>query len=173
MQRRLRRHHPHNSCEQRLFTPAVCTVFHDRHLWRSIGLLVHPRVKRRGVCDSNLALPRKRLFFSAGIRLFHRYKSAHEITPSARPPNARTDGPARPPGIRLSPRRAPPAQGGGTTGPCYKHPVWEHGKNLSQRLPVTEAPGLKTALANPPALRGSGPGRHRPDRATDPPPRRG
>ena len=41
-----------------------------------------------------------------------------------------------------------PAQGGGTTGPYYQHQVWEHGKNLSQRIPVTEAPGLTTALAN-------------------------
>ena len=40
-----------------------------------------------------------------------------------------------------------PAQGG-TAGPYYKHQVWEHGKNLSQRIPVTEAPGLTTALAN-------------------------
>jgi len=41
-----------------------------------------------------------------------------------------------------------PARGGGTTGPYYKHQVWEHGKNLSQRIPATEAPGLQTALAN-------------------------
>lgn len=41
-----------------------------------------------------------------------------------------------------------PAAGGGTTGPYYKHQVWEQGKNLSQRIPATEAPVLQTALAN-------------------------
>jgi hypothetical protein len=41
-----------------------------------------------------------------------------------------------------------PAQGGGTTGPYYKHQVWEQGKNLSQRIPAPEAPALQTALAN-------------------------
>lgn len=41
-----------------------------------------------------------------------------------------------------------PAQGGGTTGPYYKHQVWEQGKNLSQRIPTAEAPALQTALAN-------------------------
>jgi len=41
-----------------------------------------------------------------------------------------------------------PAQGGGTTGPYYQHQVWEHGKNLSQRIPAAEAPALQNALAN-------------------------
>ena len=41
-----------------------------------------------------------------------------------------------------------PAQGGGTTGPYYQHQVWERGKNLSQRIPATEAPALQQALAN-------------------------
>jgi hypothetical protein len=41
-----------------------------------------------------------------------------------------------------------PAQGGGTTGPYYKHQVWEQGKNLSQRIPAAEAPALQTALTN-------------------------
>jgi hypothetical protein len=41
-----------------------------------------------------------------------------------------------------------PAQGGGTTGPYYKHQVWEHGKNLSQRIPAVEALALQTALTN-------------------------
>ena len=41
-----------------------------------------------------------------------------------------------------------PAPGGGTTGPYYQHQVWEHGKNLSQRIPATEALALQTALAN-------------------------
>ena len=41
-----------------------------------------------------------------------------------------------------------PAQGGGTTGPYYQHQVWEHGKNLSQRIPAAEAPALQLALAN-------------------------
>jgi hypothetical protein len=41
-----------------------------------------------------------------------------------------------------------PAVGGGATGPYYKHQVWEHGKNLSQRIPATQAPALQTALAN-------------------------
>lgn len=41
-----------------------------------------------------------------------------------------------------------PAPGGGTTGPYYQHQVWEHGKNLSQRIPAAEAPALQSALAN-------------------------
>jgi hypothetical protein len=41
-----------------------------------------------------------------------------------------------------------PAAGGGTTGPYYQHQVWEHGKNLSQRIPAAEAPALQKALAN-------------------------
>ena len=41
-----------------------------------------------------------------------------------------------------------PAAGGGTTGPYYKHQVWEQGKNLSQRIPAAEAPALQTALTN-------------------------
>ena len=41
-----------------------------------------------------------------------------------------------------------PAQGGGTTGPYYKHQVWEQGKNLSQRIPAAEAPALQSALTN-------------------------
>jgi len=41
-----------------------------------------------------------------------------------------------------------PAQGGGTTGPYYQHQVWEHGQNLSQRIPAAEAPALQSALAN-------------------------
>ena len=41
-----------------------------------------------------------------------------------------------------------PAQGGGTTGPYYKHQVWEQGKNLSQRIPAAEAPALQAALTN-------------------------
>ena len=41
-----------------------------------------------------------------------------------------------------------PAQGGGTTGPYYQHQVWEHGKNLSQRIPADEAAALQSALAN-------------------------
>lgn len=41
-----------------------------------------------------------------------------------------------------------PAPGGGTTGPYYQHQVWEHGQNLSQRIPAAEAPALQGALAN-------------------------
>lgn len=41
-----------------------------------------------------------------------------------------------------------PASGGGTTGPYFQHQVWEHGKNLSQRIPAAEAPALQSALAN-------------------------
>ena len=41
-----------------------------------------------------------------------------------------------------------PAPGGGTTGPYYQHQVWEHGKNLSQRIPAAAAPALQSALAN-------------------------
>jgi hypothetical protein len=41
-----------------------------------------------------------------------------------------------------------PAAAGGTTGPYFKHQVWEQGKNLSQRIPAAEAPALQTALAN-------------------------
>jgi len=41
-----------------------------------------------------------------------------------------------------------PAPGGGTTGPYFKHQVWEQGKNLSQRLPAQEAPALRDAIAN-------------------------
>lgn len=41
-----------------------------------------------------------------------------------------------------------PAQGGGTTGPYFQHQVWEHGKNLSQRIPAAEAPALQDALAS-------------------------
>lgn len=41
-----------------------------------------------------------------------------------------------------------PAAGGGTTGPYYKHQVWEQGQNRSQRIPAAEAPALETALAN-------------------------
>ena len=41
-----------------------------------------------------------------------------------------------------------PAAGGGTTGPYYKHQVWEQGKNLSQRIPAAEAPAWPTALTN-------------------------
>lgn len=41
-----------------------------------------------------------------------------------------------------------PAAGGGTTGPYFKHQVWEQGKNMSQRIPAAEAPALQTALAN-------------------------
>jgi oligoribonuclease (3'-5' exoribonuclease) len=40
-----------------------------------------------------------------------------------------------------------PAQGGGTTGPYFKHQVWEQGKNLSQRIPAQEAPALQNAIA--------------------------
>jgi hypothetical protein len=32
-----------------------------------------------------------------------------------------------------------PAAGGGSTGPYYKHQVWEQGKNMSQRIPAAEA----------------------------------
>ncbi|HZL47279.1 MAG TPA: hypothetical protein VFC28_13725 [Opitutaceae bacterium] len=41
-----------------------------------------------------------------------------------------------------------PASGGGRTGPYFQHQVWEHGKNLSQRIPASEAPALQTAIAN-------------------------
>lgn len=41
-----------------------------------------------------------------------------------------------------------PAAGGGLTGPYFQHQVWEHGKNLSQRIPAREAPALQTAIAN-------------------------
>ena len=41
-----------------------------------------------------------------------------------------------------------PAPGGGTTGPYYQHQVWEHGRNLSQRIPAAEAAALQSALAN-------------------------
>jgi acyl-CoA hydrolase len=30
----------------------------------------------------------------------------------------------------------------------FQHQVWEHGKNLSQRIPADEAPALQTAIAN-------------------------
>lgn len=40
-----------------------------------------------------------------------------------------------------------PAPGGGTTGPYYKHQVWEQGQNLSQRIPVPDAPTLQDAIA--------------------------
>ena len=40
------------------------------------------------------------------------------------------------------------AHGGGASGPYYKHQVWEHGKNLSQRIPAAEAARLEIALAN-------------------------
>ena len=41
-----------------------------------------------------------------------------------------------------------PTPGGGTTGPYFQHQVWEHGKNLSQRIAAAEAPALQSALAN-------------------------
>jgi hypothetical protein len=41
-----------------------------------------------------------------------------------------------------------PASGGGTTGPYFQHQVWEHGKNLSQRIRADEAPALQRAIAN-------------------------
>jgi hypothetical protein len=41
-----------------------------------------------------------------------------------------------------------PAQGGGSTGPYFKHQVWEQGKNLSQRIPAQDAPALQDAIAN-------------------------
>jgi hypothetical protein len=41
-----------------------------------------------------------------------------------------------------------PAAGGGTTGPYFQHQVWEHGTNLSQRVPAGEAPAVQTAIAN-------------------------
>ena len=47
------------------------------------------------------------------------------------------------------PSTAPPKGGTTTTSPYPKHPVWEHGQNLSQRIPAAAAPALQTALANP------------------------
>jgi hypothetical protein len=41
-----------------------------------------------------------------------------------------------------------PAPGGGTTGPYYKHQVWEDGVNRSQRIRPEEAPALERAIAN-------------------------
>lgn len=40
------------------------------------------------------------------------------------------------------------AAGGGTSGPYFKHQVWEHGKNLSQRIPASDASVLQTAITN-------------------------
>jgi hypothetical protein len=47
--------------------------------------------------------------------------------------------------LRTEHRRA---SGGGTTGPYFQHQVWEHGKNLSQRIRADEAAALQTAIAN-------------------------
>ena len=33
-------------------------------------------------------------------------------------------------------------------GPYYQHPVWEHGRNRSRRVPAPEAARLQTAIAN-------------------------
>lgn len=41
-----------------------------------------------------------------------------------------------------------PAAGGGTSGPYFKHQVWERGKNLSQRIPASEASALRAAINN-------------------------
>jgi hypothetical protein len=41
-----------------------------------------------------------------------------------------------------------PAAGGGTTGPYFQHQVWEHGKNLSQRIPASDASALQAAITN-------------------------
>jgi hypothetical protein len=41
-----------------------------------------------------------------------------------------------------------PAAGGGSTGPYYKHQVWEKGKNLSQRIPAEEVSSLEAAIAS-------------------------
>jgi hypothetical protein len=41
-----------------------------------------------------------------------------------------------------------PAAGGGSSGPYYKHQVWEQGKNLSQRIPSQEVAALERAIAN-------------------------
>lgn len=41
-----------------------------------------------------------------------------------------------------------PAPGGGTTGPYYKHQVWEDGVNRSQRIRPEEAPELERAIGN-------------------------
>ena len=41
-----------------------------------------------------------------------------------------------------------PAAGGGSTGPYFKHQVWEQGKNMSQRIPAQDVPALEEAIAN-------------------------
>ena len=41
-----------------------------------------------------------------------------------------------------------PAAGGGSSGPYYKHQVWEQGKNMSQRIPSQEVSALEAAIAN-------------------------
>lgn len=41
-----------------------------------------------------------------------------------------------------------PAPGGGTTGPYYKHQVWEDGVNRSQRIRPDEVPALERAIVN-------------------------
>jgi hypothetical protein len=41
-----------------------------------------------------------------------------------------------------------PVAGGGLSAPYYKHQVWEQGKNLSQRIPVQDAPALQSAVIN-------------------------
>lgn len=40
-----------------------------------------------------------------------------------------------------------PAAGGGSSGPYYKHQVWDAGKNLSQRIPSQDVPALEAAIA--------------------------
>lgn len=37
---------------------------------------------------------------------------------------------------------------GGTSASYYKHQVWNHGKNVSQRIPREDAPALAAAIAN-------------------------
>jgi Family of unknown function (DUF6788) len=39
-----------------------------------------------------------------------------------------------------------PTAEGGTSGPYFKHQVWEKGKNLSQRIPTSDATALQTAI---------------------------
>ena len=37
---------------------------------------------------------------------------------------------------------------GGTSGPYYKHQVWNEGANLSQRVTPEEVPALQAAISN-------------------------
>lgn len=37
---------------------------------------------------------------------------------------------------------------GSKSGPYFKHQVWSHGDNLSQRVPPEDAPALEAAIAN-------------------------